>query len=44
MPVEYIKRNQRFGYENGELVYKLPVELPVVEEEEPIELVETGDE
>lgn len=41
MPVEYIKRNQRFGYENGELVYKLPVE-PV--EEILDELVETGDE
>lgn len=43
MPVEYIKRGYRKAYdENGELVYKVPVDLVV--EEETLELVETGDE
>lgn len=34
MVTEYIKRNQRMGYENGVLVYKVPVDeaAPVVSE------------
>jgi hypothetical protein len=39
MIIEYIKRGQRLGYENGVLVYKLDiVEAPaVVQEEETLE-------
>lgn len=40
MLVEYIKRGYKKGYENGVLVYKVPVEI----EETPDELVEPGDE
>ena len=35
MIIEYIKRGQRLGYENGVLVYKLDlVEAPAVVQEE----------
>lgn len=45
MVTEYIKRNQKMGYENGVLVYKVPVEeqAPVVVEtpaEPPAPVVE----
>jgi hypothetical protein len=40
MVTEYIKRNQKWGYdENGNFLYKVPMdaESPVVVEEAPVE-------
>lgn len=40
MVTEYIKRNQRLGYdENGVLVYKIPMD-PTIPEEEELPLTE----
>lgn len=33
MIIEYIKRGQRLGYENGILIYKLAIDETVPEEE-----------
>jgi hypothetical protein len=38
MVIEYIKRNQKMGYEGDKLVYKVPLtqEAPAVVEEVPV--------
>ena len=40
MIIEYIKRGQRLGYENGILVYKLAIEAEATVQEEVLPPVE----